>query len=50
MDKTPKNCRECPHSQNCRSYYGGSTCKYGDEINRAIVGRFLAEQKEDAKT
>lgn len=33
----PKNCRECPHSQNCHSYYGGSTCKHQKEINLKTI-------------
>ena len=45
MDKTPKNCRECPHSLTCRSYYGGSTCKHKTEINRATIARFNSKEE-----
>lgn len=30
----PKNCQECKHNKDCRSYYGGSLCKHGKEINK----------------
>lgn len=29
----PKNCRECRHKDNCKSYYGGSMCKHMEAIN-----------------
>lgn len=31
---TPKNCRECKHKDDCRSYYGGSMCKHKDAIGK----------------
>ena len=34
----PKNCRECEHNKNCKSYYGGSTCKHEEAINKILFG------------
>lgn len=31
---TPKNCRECKHKENCKSYYGGSMCKHLEAIRK----------------
>lgn len=28
----PKNCNECARRFKCKSWYGGSTCKYKNEI------------------
>lgn len=39
--ETPKNCRERKCSDGCRSYYGGSLCKYADAINRAAIAAIL---------
>ena len=33
MKDTPKNCRECKHAADCKSYYGGSLCKHKKEID-----------------
>lgn len=41
----PKNCTECPDATGCRSYYGGSLCKYGKEINRAAIAAQLNKPK-----
>lgn len=30
----PKNCLECEHGTNCKSYYGGTTCKHNEAINK----------------
>jgi len=32
MDKPPNNCRECTYAPNCKSWYGGTQCKYRDSI------------------
>lgn len=32
-----KNCRECEHTNNCRSYYSGLGCKKRDEILKPCV-------------
>ena len=31
----PQNCHACKYTNDCWSYYGGSMCKYKDEIYRA---------------
>ena len=40
-----KNCRECEHTNNCRSYYSGLGCKKRDEILKHIA-ELEAEKKE----
>ena len=30
---TPKNCRECKHAADCKSYYGGTSCLHEKAIN-----------------
>lgn len=35
----PKNCRECKHNENCKSYYGGSMCKHEKEIHKILLGK-----------
>lgn len=40
-----KNCRECEHTNNCRSYYSGLGCKKRDEILKHIA-ELKAEKKE----
>lgn len=32
--ETPKNCLECKHNKDCRSYYGGSLCKHKEAIGK----------------
>lgn len=44
---TPKNCLECQHTKGCRSYYGGSMCKYKDEIYRAYMEAFSMQERGD---
>jgi hypothetical protein len=29
--EAPKNCRECMYASTCRSWYGGTTCRYRTE-------------------
>lgn len=31
---TPRNCRECDYARGCRSWYGGTGCKYKEEIGK----------------
>ena len=40
-----KNCRECEHTNNCRSYYSGLGCKKRDEILKHIA-ELEAERKK----
>ncbi len=40
-----KNCRECEHANNRRSYYSGLGCKKRDEIIKHIA-ELEAEKKE----
>ena len=40
-----KNCRECEHTNNCRSYYSGLGCKKRDEILKHVA-ELEAEKKE----
>lgn len=28
----PKNCKECMFASDCKAYYGGSTCKYKEDL------------------
>lgn len=35
--KTPNDCRECEYSSQCRSHYGGSTCKHRREIHERAM-------------
>lgn len=32
-----KNCTECEYTHNCKSYYGGSSCKKRDEILKHVL-------------
>ena len=32
MNTVPQNCRECTHAADCKSWYGGTQCKYRDDI------------------
>ena len=40
-----KNCRECEHTNSCRSYYSGLGCKKRDEILKHIA-ELKTEKKE----
>ena len=33
-NSTPRNCRECDYARGCRSWYGGTGCKYKEEIGK----------------
>ena len=35
MTKPPGNCRECEHAKDCKSWYGGTQCKYREAITAA---------------
>lgn len=43
---TVKNCIECEHTNNCKSYYSGLDCKKRDEILKHIA-ELEAEKKKD---
>lgn len=42
----PKNCLECKHKENCRSYYGGSMCKHIESIQK-MRGAMQHEEDSD---
>lgn len=44
--ETPKNCIECEYYKTCtNAYYGSTTCKYHDDIMKAI----LDKEKKDGR-
>lgn len=48
----PKNCRECPHTNNCPApHYGGAGCKHEDAIKEKTIAETILgakTKKEDA--
>ena len=40
----PKNCDLCDRCYGCTTYYGGSMCKYKNEINREAIKKILNKQ------
>ena len=42
----PCNCTQCQHAGSCRSYYGGSLCKYTKEINAEAIKRFWEQSNK----
>ena len=43
----PKNCLECANTGTCAaSHYGGSRCRYEEQINRRTLREFLKTLQE----
>ena len=45
----PRTCDTCPSAMGCCTYYGGSLCRYTNQINRAAIDAVL-KTKEETQT
>lgn len=49
MKIVPKDCTQCEFTNRCSSYYGGSLCRYAEEINKRALDKFWARFNKTKK-
>ncbi len=43
----PADCTECEHGDKCKSYFGGSMCRYEKVLNEISINKTLGRDSEN---